>query len=264
MNRTAVLVPHYNNLHGLEVSISSIATGERVDIIIVDDGSLERPDSDRLEAVCKADGVIEVILLESNVGIEGALNAALCLADSLNYKYVARLDAGDIVVSNRFCKQEQFLEQNPEVKIVGGLVDILDDRGNYLYTLKHPEKTADIRKASRRYNPFVHPAVMMDLSIVMKYGGYPTEFPALEDWALFLRILHEHEVANPPFNVLKYIIDPDSISSRKRFTQNYSKLRLLLSTFDYTLNSSAGVAKAVLLLLSPRGLLTVIKKLIFR
>ena len=46
-----IIIPHYNNAKGLQNSLLSIDEETNVDIIIIDDGSDEKPLKDRL--ICK-------------------------------------------------------------------------------------------------------------------------------------------------------------------------------------------------------------------
>ena len=59
-------------------------------------------------------GLVKLICLAENKGITHALNIALDFAKKNNYKYIARLDAGDICYKNKFSKQMNlFLHRKP-------------------------------------------------------------------------------------------------------------------------------------------------------
>ena len=101
-----VLIPCYNNLHGLLSSVSSVQYPyDKFEILIVDDGSatpITIDDFQQLsEQLC-----IKIIRLEKNMGIVNALNTGLKELQNRNdFKYIARLDAGDCCMPDRFTLQ---------------------------------------------------------------------------------------------------------------------------------------------------------------
>ncbi|MBY0446411.1 MAG: glycosyltransferase, partial [Burkholderiales bacterium] len=74
MNRTALLIPHFNNPQGLAASLASVGKHEQIDAFIVDDGSSrQRVDEAACAKVWQADGELHFIYLPQNQGIEHAL-----------------------------------------------------------------------------------------------------------------------------------------------------------------------------------------------
>ena len=96
-----IIIPHYNNVEGLQNSLLSIDEETNVDIIIIDDGSDEKPLKDRL--ICKYRTFFKV--LASNSGIEIALNLGLEFALKSKYEFIGRLDCGDLCHKNKFTKE---------------------------------------------------------------------------------------------------------------------------------------------------------------
>ena len=142
-----VLIPHFNNPTGLLRSIDSIVPEEKVDILIVDDGSVKKPDEDKIRGVYRASGKIFFIYNKTNQGIEQALNAGLkFVVDKRNYIFVARLDCGDICMPNRFRIQKQFLMLNRNVYLLGSSVEFVDMEGNLIYSLILPTEHEEIKK----------------------------------------------------------------------------------------------------------------------
>ena len=145
-NNVILLIPHYKNIEGLYVSLSSIDKNENLDILIVDDGSNITIDEDKLKLSFLGKGQVFFEYLEENSGIEIALNKGLNFILNKKYKYTARLDCGDICIKDRFNIQENFLETNQDIALVGTNVNFLDTEGKLLYTLTVPEKDKQIRK----------------------------------------------------------------------------------------------------------------------
>ncbi len=263
-NRTLLLIPHYNSLDSLYATLASVEAAEKLDLLVVDDGSNQPPEMQRLQQSFVAKGKTMLQLLPENQGITAALNAGLQRAYQGGYHYLARLDAGDENIGCRFKLQQDFLDENPKVGVVGSWVDFVDEQGDDLFTLKHPCDNPTIQKAIYRYNPFVHPAVMVRLTALKQVGGYPEAYPSLEDWACFLNIGQLFELANLPQVLIRYTVSSNSISSRKRQQQSLSKCRLLRDNYSCNFNQTKGLLKNLLLLVIPREVSTRIKKVILR
>ncbi len=113
--RLAVLIPVFNDQHGLERSLASLAQdGAQFDVFVVDDGSEPpiRPPGDLPFS-------INLIRQKRNQGITAALNAGLSTIVAAGYDYIARLDAGDLSLPGRLAAQMHFLDCHPDHAAVG-------------------------------------------------------------------------------------------------------------------------------------------------
>lgn len=63
--------------------------------------------------------VLKVIALPDNIGLGRALNEGL---KHCSYEWVFRMDTDDICLPNRFEKQIQYINNNPEIVILGGQI----------------------------------------------------------------------------------------------------------------------------------------------
>ena len=75
----------------------------------------------------KLDDVLVVVALPQNIGLGGALNEGLKFCD---HELVARMDADDICLPDRFSKQVAFFEKDSSLDIVGCFALEIDERGN--------------------------------------------------------------------------------------------------------------------------------------
>ena len=198
MPKVTVLMPVYNGERYLRKAIDSILcqTFQDFDFLIIDDGSRDNT----LEIINSyQDQRIKLIQNSQNLGISKALNKGLDLATG---KYIARMDCDDISLPERFQKQVDFLDQHPEIIVVGSYMDIIDTQGNklnqqYQYPLVHD----DIVNSMLILNPMGHPSVMFRHFEVLKIGGYRSmdewKNVSTEDYDLWLRIASKnHELAN--------------------------------------------------------------------
>lgn len=250
-NRVCVLIPYYEAGDDLLESIMSCENDRlRPDICVVDDGSTKTPAREILEGY---HGPLQVrlITLRNNEGIVGALNVGL-RASVERYRYIARLDCGDLNLSNRIADQYDFMESMPECGMVGGWADYVDTDRRLLFTLRHPVDSEAIRRRIYLNSPFTHPAVMLRSAMLPELGFYPTNYPAAEDLALFFLIVKNMETANLPRSVVSYIVDTNSISSVKRKTQIASRIRLIIRYFNWSPLAFIGLFKALLTYWVPR------------
>ena len=155
-------------------------------IVIVEDGKLPDDLYNCLEEYSKKHKIIHLIKLDENQGLGNALNEGL---KHCKYDYVARMDADDISVENRFEKQISFLENNPEVDVLGGQIMEFDDKTNKdISTRTVPSKMSDLKKFIKTRNPFNHMTVVFKKKSVDDAGGYK-DCKYFEDYYLWARML---------------------------------------------------------------------------
>ena len=78
------------------------------------------------------------IKLSKNRGLGNALNEGL---KHCSYELVARMDTDDIAKPDRFEKQINFMERNPDISVCSSNIDeFIDSTDNIISTKKIPEK----------------------------------------------------------------------------------------------------------------------------
>ena len=259
MQKLIVLIPHYNNSAELLKSILSIDEEIPVDVLIVDDGSASKPNNEELQNAY-SQGEIHIEYLSENVGIEYALNAGLSIIEKKNYKYIGRLDCGDINYKNKYTKQLAYLEANPDTYLLGTWADLVDVDYNYLYTLKHPTDYDEIKKKIYLNSMFVHPTVVFRVEVLKLVGKYPTRYQAAEDYAYFFDISRTLKVENLPEALLQYKIDGNSISSTKRKLQVKNRIKIILKHFYIGFWPIYGLLRNIPLFFMSRNMTTFMKK----
>lgn len=253
----AVLIPVYNRQGGLNHSCASLPTDTDYDLVIVDDGSSPPitipPGLD--------DAHVTLLRLEQNQGITRALNHGLEWILRKGYKYVARLDTGDLMLSQRIDRQLAFLESHADHAMVGGQVRFVDMQGNEAFRDNYPTADASIRRAMHGRSCFVHVSVMMRVAAVRAVGLYDEHYPNAEDFELFWRLLRRWKGANLAELVVESDVNPQGLSVAKRSQQVRSRIRILLKYFDpRTPESYVGLAKNLVLLAVPYAWVTWIKR----
>ncbi len=263
MKKIIVVIPHYNNNEGLLNSIKSIEEEINVDLIIIDDGSELKIDQEYLIKSYEF-GNIYFKFLTKNQGIERALNEGLKFAQENEYDLIGRLDCGDFCKKNRFTKQVNYLDENPDVCLLGTWVNVFDENGDLSYILKHPIMYNKIKKRMYINSTFTHPSVVFRTSLIDNVGFYPTNYEAAEDYAFFFNIIKKFKSGNLPEPLLDYVIDDRSISSKKRKLQVLSRIKIILKNYYLGFYPTYGLIRNLLMFAVSRNFSTRIKKLLFR
>ena len=254
-----LLIPHYNDLIGLRKSLSSLPEG--LDVLIVDDGSSEKPSAKELSDSFPSLN-IELIYLPENRGIEHALNAGLRRILSLSYRYIARLDAGDEVVPKRFEVQLEHMRSNPDLFLLGTWGEAVDpDTHKVIFKLTPPTDYRSIRKAICLNSPFIHTSVMFRREVVEEVGFYPIGYKYAEDYAFFFKIVKRFKAKNLPTFMVRFELNPRGVSISKRRRQIISRLKVIYDNRSFSPMCYWGLIRNAILLGVPYGMINLIKSL---
>lgn len=190
----SVVLPVYNCAQYVGEAVQSILdqTFTDFELIIIDDGSTDQtPDVLREYR----DPRIRRIT-QSNQGLAATLNRGIGLARG---GYIARQDADDISLPERFHKQILYLESHPTCALVGTWAEIWQERERTERRHRHPCESSTLKFELLFNNPFVHSSVVLRKTALDRVGGYaPDGFPQTGDYELWSRIAHEYDVGNVP------------------------------------------------------------------
>lgn len=179
----SVIMGVYNAEKTVDAAIESIIsqTYEKWELIICDDCS-EDSTWDHLNVYKNKDERIRLLKNEKNYKLAATLNRCLSIAKG---KYIARMDADDISLSERFEKQVWILD-NSGFDVVGCAAKISD--GNSIQGIRickeYPEEN-DVLNGT----PFIHPSIMMKKEVYDQLGGYTVSRRTIrgQDWDLWFR-----------------------------------------------------------------------------
>ena len=159
-------------------------TYHNFEFIIWDDGS--HPDAAKfVKNLTALDDRITVAGKEENRGLAFSLNECIRLAKG---KYIARIDADDISLPERFEKQVAFLENNQEYGWCGTNAVLFDESGEWGY---RPMPEIPKMKDYFQYSPYIHPSVMFRAMLFDENNGYLSTQETLrcEDYELFMNLI---------------------------------------------------------------------------
>jgi glycosyltransferase involved in cell wall biosynthesis len=179
------------------------------------------------------DGAIEAAIAESpvpvlhhriadNVGLARALDEGLARCE---HDIVARMDADDISLPERFAAQLPLIEGG--LDLVGtGMLEFLDDDGSIVGRRVPRTEQAEIERYARFHDPFSHPTVVYRRSAVERAGGYEP-LGLMEDYWLFARMIHAGaRVGNLAEPLVMYRVGEGAYARRGGVAQWRSELRL--------------------------------------
>ena len=142
----------------------------------------------------KLANVLCIIKNEKNIGLTKSLNKGL---QHVTSQYIARADSDDISMPARFERQLDYLEQHPDLDILGGSIQEFNEKNDCLnirhYPLTHEQACKYILKAS----PLAHPSVMMRKKIFDEGLRYNEKYRTSQDVALwFDAMMAGYRIAN--------------------------------------------------------------------
>jgi glycosyltransferase involved in cell wall biosynthesis len=255
----AVLMPAFNGQADVERTLASFEEDALVYALVVDDGS-----TPPIVAPSVPGMKIEVLRMAQNGGIERALKAGVEALAARGFRYAARIDAGDLAAPQRLAKQRARMEAEPTLAALGTWTQVVNRAGAQLFMLRPAADARTLRRTRMLRSPLVHPSVMLRIDAVIAVGNYRVQYPAAEDFDLFLRLMERYDCANLPELGLYYELNEGGISATKRRRQITSTLRLqarYLNALNW--RDWAGIAKSLLHFVTPYGALQRVKRALF-
>lgn len=215
----SVLLPIYNAAPYLSAALESILaqTYDNFELIAIDDGSSD--DSLKILRDFAARDARVKVIARGNLGLIETLNQGLSLA---NAPLIARMDADDIALPDRFMLQVAHFHEHPQCVIVGSGIRFIDEFGKSGQEAVYPRCTELISRLLSEGSMFAHPAVMMSREQVLRVGGYRGAFVHAEDYDLWLRLSEIGGMDNLPQVLLLYRQHADQISTRHAVSQALS------------------------------------------
>jgi len=184
----------YNGERFLRLSIESILfqTFADFEFIIVDDGSTDKTWS----ILCDyADSRIRLIQNEENIGLTRSLNKGSALVQG---EFIARMDADDISHPLRLEKQYAYMNDHPDVGVLGCQMEQIDVNGRKIDNFHAPLFHEAIAWKMLFETSIAHPTVMMRRRDFTEAGGYDPSFIYAQDLELWSRMVHVTWFANLP------------------------------------------------------------------
>ncbi|MBD2655385.1 glycosyltransferase [Synechocystis sp. FACHB-383] len=242
--KVTVLMPVYNGEKYLREAIDSILHQTFIDFefLIIDDGS-----TDNSIEIIKSYKDNRIILIKNNYnqGLVYSLNRGLNLARGI---YIARMDCDDISLPERFKKQVDFLDKNPEIGLLGTWVKVIDKNKLCQAYWQYPIEDMSIKWSLCFCCPFAHPSVMYRKKIILNQGGYSKILSDSEDYDLWSKLSKVTQMHNLPEIALFYRQHASNITKTQNSQRQSASTQIIKKNINEILNRDIGYELAYFLL----------------
>ena len=238
----SVLMSVYNEpVHQVERAVESVLKQSYgcFEFIIIVDNPANTELISYLEDKKESDTRIKVFVNSTNVGLTKSLNIGL---NHCTGKYIARMDADDVSLPQRFEKQFFYLESHPDIVACGSFFKLIDDTDREIGKVQLETSSESIFHNLLFQTPFCHPATMLLRIIDGKSIHYNEELRYSQDYGLWSSLGLCHNFANIPEYLFCYRVSSNQISFKNREEQQrchisvqrqlISDLGLVLSELD--------------------------------
>ena len=218
--KLAVILPAYNAEAHLAECLDSLLNQTFQDfcILAINDASIDNT-SKILESYAKIDPRLRVYHFTQNQGEPSAGKLAKDILNYMNVEYVARMDADDICAPHRFEKQIQFLDNHPEIDILGSNAVIF----HHERTDKSPEISdlplldKDIKAHfSLARGHMINPSTMWRHSSIKELGLNYAQTSTAPDFHMWIQCaLNGKTFANLPEPLLFYRVHSEQESQKR-------------------------------------------------
>lgn len=219
-------------------SIWTMQTFKPNQIILIQDGALPNSLIDLIEQWKDKLGDLLIVHKNSeNIGLTKSLNIGLKYVTS---KYIARMDSDDKSDSFRFEKQVGYLENHPEIAVLGGAIQEINADGEKVNKRTYPLNSEDAMRYIVKASPLAHPAVIMRREIFESGLKYNETYRTSQDIALWFDVLKAgFKISNIEDTVLYFRITESTFQRRnknKAFNEFKIYMKGIKDLFGFTLN----------------------------
>lgn len=184
----SVVMPACNVSPYIDAAVESVLSQTFTDfeLIVRDDGSTDDT-GEKLRRWARTDSRIKLHMGEVPLGPAGSSN---WVVENSCAPFVARLDADDVSLPDRFQRQIDLLNRMPEAVMVGALGQVMLPDGAIC---REPEYWRIARRSA--FAPFMHSSIMFRRAAFDQIGGYRAVCNYWEDLDLYLRMARVGTVA---------------------------------------------------------------------
>lgn len=210
----SIVLPVYNAEKYLAEAIDSVLkqTYRKWELIIVDDGSTDSS-AQIAQKFAKRSKRIHFFQNKTNRGVAFTANKAIKKAQG---QFIARMDADDIMYHRRLEKQVVFLQENPQVVLVGTQCNLIDAQGKFMGEKLFPTDFSEIKKQAFINLPIQQPSMMVNTALLPKsFKWYRVTTLSAEEHELFFKLLQYGEIANLPQKLHKYRFHGENLSLQR-------------------------------------------------
>lgn len=217
--KLAVILPAYNAENFITECLDSLLnqTFSNFCILAVNDASTDNTGK-ILEDYAAKDTRLRVYHFSENQGEPAVMQFAMDMLNYMNVEYVARMDADDICVPHRFERQVQYLDEHPEIDILGSNAllfnDEQTDKMSKISTLPLLDKDIKAHFSLAR-DHIINPSSMWRHSSIKALNINYAQTATAPDFHMWVQCaLHKKTFANLAEPLLLYRLHPGQESKK--------------------------------------------------
>ena len=217
--KLAVILPAYNAENFIAECLESLLNQTFSDfcILAVNDASTDNT-GDIIESYAAKDARLRVYHLPQNQGEPAVMQFTMDMLNYMNVEYVARMDADDICVPHRFERQVQYLDEHPEIDILGSNALLFNngqtDKTTKVSTLSLLDKDIKAHFSLAR-DHIINPSSMWRHSSIKELAINYAKTATAPDFHMWVQCaLHKKTFANLPEPLLLYRLHPGQESKK--------------------------------------------------
>ena len=234
MKSVSVLMPAYNCGNFIKDAIDSVLNQSFGDFefLIVDDGS-----TDETVSVIESYKDDRIVLIRNEHDFIGSLNCGLSLARG---KYIARMDADDIMHPDRLRVQYTVMEECPEIDICSSWMYAFGKEISKTLMSTTGGLVASPVNMLLKFNFVYHPTVMLRTDFIRSHQLEYQRYEHAEDFKLWFEIAKRKGVFYiEPQPLLYYRVSSQQVTQQYRSRQIDTTVRIKKEIIDYLIGQSA-------------------------
>jgi hypothetical protein len=166
----------------------------------------------------------KIVKNKQNKGLAFILNRLIDILE--NEEYIFRMDSDDICKRDRVSKQVNFMELHPQIEIIGGAIEEIDESGNVKMIRTYPKSTIEAKDYIVKASIFAHPTVCFRKSFFEKGFRYNENYKFNQDLALWFESLSKNiQISNIDDVVLSLRIS-DDFYKRRNYKRAFSEFQI--------------------------------------
>ncbi len=228
----SIIMSVYNAERFLPDCLNSVLaqTHKNWELIAVDDCSTDNS-FQILKKYAKADKRFRVLRNAKNLGGPISANRAIKMARS---KWIARMDADDVMHPNRLALQLKTLQAHPSVVVLGSQCDLIDENGKKTGKKLFPTCPKQIFNMLFWACPVQQPSIMINAHRLPNTFGWYAPVRICEEINFLIRISHYGSIVNSKKTLLSYRLHNHNLSNKDNqkvvfFNQFQTRIKAVLS-----------------------------------
>lgn len=220
----SIVMPIYNvPVNFIRKSIDSVLkqSFQNFELIIINDGSTNLKGLNIINDYKDS----RIRLIHNQHDFINSLNKGITESKG---KYIARMDADDIMLPDRLQIQYEFMENHPEIDVCGTWIEAFGNKKGILKTdTTHEEIVSSLLLRCSIFHPTViirKSTICQKENCIYKYG-----YPYAEDYKLWTDLVMEgFRFANIPEVLLKYRYSKNQVTKIREKEMSQSSLKIML------------------------------------